>query len=308
MHVSYRISDIRDYINWAYFFHAWGLTAKFASIARIHNCEACLNTWVQSFDEGERRKAKESLSLFKEANHLLSTMENRMSVKAVVELFKCHAEGDDIVVLSNNGKHTHLPMLRQQRQGNDGFCMSLADFIHDEKSGITDIIGIFATSATVSPPPISASQSIELHNSTIDNEGHDSLLLQTLADRLAEAAAERLHEQVRKEIWGYAPDESLSISELHAEKFQGIRPAIGYPCLPDISLNFLIDELIDLSSVGITLTEHAMMRPHASVSGLMMSHTLAHYFDVGDITEEQLADYARRRNMPVDIMRKYIKT
>lgn len=309
MQLSYRISDIREYINWAYFFYAWGLPSKFGSITGIHNCEACLNGWVQAFEESERRKAKESLDLFKEANYLLASLENRMNIKAVVKLFSCHSEEDDIVILSADGKETRLPMLRQQRQGDDGFCLSLADFIHDRNYGENDTIGIFATSAMLSTPPVSASQNIELHDSVIsDKEGHHSLLLQTLADRLAEAAAERLHEQVRKEIWGYVPDESLSISELHEEKFQGIRPAVGYPCLPDISLNFVIDKLIDFSSIGITLTEHGMMHPHASISGLMLSHPLAHYFDVGEITEEQLVDYAGRRHLPTDIMRKYLKS
>ena len=116
-----------------------------------------------------------------------------------------------------------------------------------------------------------------------------------------------MHEEVRKTIWGYAPDESLTISELHQEKFQGIRPAVGYPCLPDISINFLLDELVDFKSIGVALTEHGMMRPHASVSGLMLSLPQARYFSVGKIDEEQLHDYARRRNMPIEELKKYIQ-
>ena len=96
------------------------------------------------------------------------------------------------------------------------------------------------------------------------------------------------------------------MDELHAEKFQGIRPAVGYPSLPDVSINFLIDRLISFESIGVTLTEHGMMQPHASVSGLLFSHPKAHYFSIGEISEEQLQDYARRRNLPADSLRKFI--
>ena len=132
------------------------------------------------------------------------------------------------------------------------------------------------------------------------------LLVQTLADRLAEATVERLHEQVRRELWGYAKAERLSMAELHREHFQGIRPAVGYPSLPDVSLNFLIDELIDMQQIGIRLTESGMMMPHASVSGLMLAHPAAHYFDVGPVGEDQLQDYAQRRGMAVEEMRRFL--
>ena len=132
------------------------------------------------------------------------------------------------------------------------------------------------------------------------------MLAQTLADRLAEATAERLHEQVRKEFWGYAPEEQLSIPEMLSERFQGIRPAVGYPSLPDTSLNFIIDRLLDMQGIGIRLTEHGAMRPHASVSGLMISHPQARYFNLGKIGDDQLADYADRRGIPVEMMRKFL--
>jgi cobalamin-dependent methionine synthase I len=130
--------------------------------------------------------------------------------------------------------------------------------------------------------------------------------VQTLADRLAEATAVRLHEQVRKEFWGYAPNEKLSIRQLHNEEFQGIRPAVGYPSLPDQSVNFILDELLDMAQIGINLTENGMMMPHASVSGLMLAHPASRYFSVGKIDEEQLKDYASRRGMPVEEMRRFL--
>lgn len=115
-----------------------------------------------------------------------------------------------------------------------------------------------------------------------------------------------MHEYVRREAWGYAPDEHLSMADLLAERFQGIRPAVGYPSLPYQSVNFLLNELLDMSQVGITLTEHGAMYPHASVCGLMMAHPQARYFSVGKIGEDQLADYACRRGLPVEVVRKFL--
>ena len=139
-----------------------------------------------------------------------------------------------------------------------------------------------------------------------DDDPYQKMMAQLLADRLAEATAERLHEQVRRTIWGYAPNEQLSIEEMQKEHFQGIRPAVGYPSLPDASINFLLDEILDLSQIGIMLTESGAMRPHASVSGLMMAHPQARYFDVGKIGDDQLHDYARRRGMDVATVRKFL--
>ena len=132
------------------------------------------------------------------------------------------------------------------------------------------------------------------------------MLVKTLAERLAEAAAEKVHEDIRKKIWGYAPDEKLTKRELLNEEYQGIRPAVGYPSLPDISVNFLLDELLDMKQIGISLTENGMMQPHASVCGLMFAHPASRYFSVGKIGTDQLTDYAKRRGVTVDVMRKYL--
>jgi cobalamin-dependent methionine synthase I len=132
------------------------------------------------------------------------------------------------------------------------------------------------------------------------------MMAQLLADRLAEAAAERMHEQVRKEYWGYAKDENLSIPDMLVEKFQGIRPAVGYPSLPDTSLNFVIDDLIDMKQIGIRLTESGAMKPHASVSGLMLAHPQARYFSIGKIGEDQFRDYAHRRGLPLELCRRFL--
>jgi cobalamin-dependent methionine synthase I len=142
--------------------------------------------------------------------------------------------------------------------------------------------------------------------SDFDADPYMKMMAQLLADRLAEATAERMHEQVRKYYWGYAPDEQLSMEALHLEHFQGIRPAVGYPSLPDVSLNFLLDQLLQMKQIGIRLTESGAMRPHASVSGLMIAHPKAHYFSVGHVGEDQLHDYAQRRGLPVELVRKFL--
>ncbi|MBR1491824.1 MAG: 5-methyltetrahydrofolate--homocysteine methyltransferase [Bacteroidaceae bacterium] len=278
MRKNYRISDLKDYINWVYFFHAWSLP----------------------------QQSEESKHLFDEAQKMLQRLQPYVKVKTVVELMPAWSEGDDIVVQPMRpcecgqshpcGEPIRLPMLRQQVPGKDGMCHCLSDFIRPHSAMRQDKIGIFATST-----------SIDVHK-TFPDDDYSQMLLQTLADRLAEAGAERLHEEVRKTLWGYAPNEQLTMAELHQEKFQGIRPAVGYPCLPDISINFLLDKLIGFKSIGVTLTTSAMMQPHASVSGLMISLPQAHYFAVGKIDSDQLADYARRHQLPPEEIHKYIST
>lgn len=277
MRRNYRISDLKDYINWVYFFHAWSLPP--------------------SSEEGKR--------LHEEALKMLQHLQPYVVVKTVVEILPAYSEGDDIVVQKTRpcecgqchpyGPLIHMPMLRQQKPDKKGQCLCLSDFIRPQSTIQHDRIGVFATST-----------SIDVGN-TYPDDNYNQMLLQTLADRMAEAGAERLHEEVRKHIWGYAPHEKLTIDELHEERFQGIRPAVGYPCLPDLSINRLIDEIVDFGSIGVTLTTSAMMQPHASVSGLMFSLPQAHYFSVGAIDEEQLADYARRRNMSVEELKKYVQ-
>jgi cobalamin-dependent methionine synthase I len=139
-------------------------------------------------------------------------------------------------------------------------------------------------------------------------DAYRQMMAQTLAERLAEATTERMHQEMRRTYWGYAPHEQLSMDELHREAYQGIRPAIGYPSLPDTSVNFLLADLLDTKRIGIRLTESGMMQPHASVSGLMFAHPQARYFELGPIGEDQLRDYARRRGIPVELMRRFLSS
>ena len=301
MNKTYSISELIPFINWLYFYHAWGLSGK---------------------PKADKEKIKQ------EALQMLASWEEKYHTHAIFKLFEVGSEGDDLIFflpntseengisgtseengtpgtsgIESNGieekkeKNLRFPMLRQQHPsapGEPNLC--LADFIRPLSQGIRDQIGVFCTS---------------VDGTIIDVYRHDdylNMMAQTLSDRLAEATAEKLHEEVRKEYWGYAPDENLTIEQQHREEYQGIRPAIGYPSLPDTSANFLIDKLLDMKQAGIRLTETGMMTPHASVSGLMFSHPKTRYFELGKIGDDQLRDYARRRGVPVELMRRFLQS
>lgn len=288
--INYKIHEVSPYINWIYFFHAWGFQPKFAAIADIHGCDSCRAMRLAAFPQEERAKAAEAMQLFKEANRVLNRLDEEITVQCIYRLCNANAEGDNLLI-----EDTVFPLLRQQTPHPDGSpFLCLSDFIRPLSFGVADTIGLFASSV-----------STESENYYKDDP-YKHLLVQTLTDRLAEAATEKMHEHVRKAVWGYAPDESLSIPDLLAEKYQGIRPAVGYPSLPDQSVNFILDELLDMKQIGITLTENGAMYPHASVCGLMFSHPRSHYFAVGKIGEDQLEDYARRRGKPIGEMRKFL--
>lgn len=271
MILTYHISDVAPYINWGYFFFAWQLK-----------------------QEDEQRQMR------REAEAFLSDIENRYRTHAVFELMDAYAEGDDIVVSSaEQGECGRIACLRQQTVGSEYLC--LADFIlpkdcqvSAEQKAIGSRVGLFATTVDAGM------------ENDFKMDSYATMMAQLLADRLAEATAERMHEEVRTRYWGYAPDEHLSMADLHLEHFQGIRPAVGYPSLPDASLNFELDRLLGMGHIGIRLTENGAMRPHASVSGLMMAHPKAHYFSVGKIGTDQLTDYARRRGIPVEMARRFL--
>lgn len=241
--------------------------------------------------EEDRPKASEAMQLFKEANRMLNQLDAVYQTHGVVNIMDANADGDDLLL---NGKR--FPLLRQQaaKLKKDDPFLCLSDFVRPLSSGITDKIGAFATTVDAEMEQLYA------------EDDYKRMLVQTLSDRLAEATAEKLHEDVRKKLWGYAPDENLSVKDLHNEKYQGIRPAVGYPSLPDQSINFLLDELLDMKQIGISLTENGMMKPHASVCGLMFAHPASRYFSIGKIGEDQLADYAARRGMSIEETKKFL--
>lgn len=286
--VSYNIQELIPYINWIYFFHAWGFQAKFASIAE-YQCTDYTN-WLDCFPEEDQWKASETISLYNEALCLLNEMSGENKIYALYRLMDANSDGDNLLL---NGKN--IPLLRQQthKQKGDPF-LCLSDFVYPLSSNKTDTIGVFATTIDLSAKIMS------------ETDLYKQLLLQVLGERLAEAAAEKLHETIRKEIWGYAKDEHLTMKQLLNEEYQGIRPAVGYPSLPDISIIFLLNDLIDMKQIGIQLTENGMMIPHASICGLMFAHPASRYFSVGKIDEEQLKDYAKRRGLGINVIKKFL--
>ncbi|MGN1263410.1 MAG: vitamin B12 dependent-methionine synthase activation domain-containing protein [Prevotella sp.] len=245
--------------------------------------------WVYFHYAWQLHDRHEQAKLQHEAETLLKEAEGRYHAYALCMVADANSDGDDIII---GGKR--LPMLRQQNIDGCGTSLCLADFIRPAEQGAADTAGVFATTVDIGL------------ETDFNDDDYMKMMMQLLADRLAEAAAEKMHEHVRKELWGYAPDENLTVGELHSERFQGIRPAVGYPSLPDTSLNFLIADLLGVREIGIRLTESGAMKPHASVSGLMISHPQARYFSIGKIGEDQLYDYAMRRRIPVEVMRKFL--
>lgn len=285
----YSIHEVSEYINWIYFFHAWGFPPRFATIADIHGCDSCRALWLASFPEDERAKAAEAMQLFKEANRMLTELDKQFRTHALFRLLEANSDGDDLWL-----EGTRFPLLRQQTAKAGEPCLCLSDFIRPLSGNIPDKVGVFVANVD--------KETEEIHA----DDSYCRLLVQTLADRLAEATAEKMHETIRKKTWGYAAEEQLTIRQLHLEEFQGIRPAVGYPSLPDQSVNFILDRLLDMKQIGVELTGNGMMKPHASVSGLMFAHPASCYFSVGKIDRQQLEDYARRRGIPTEEMKKYL--
>lgn len=307
MIASYDIATLEPYVNWAYFFYAWGVKPRQPEAAAL---------------QAEAQRLLRHLSL------------QGVCARAVCRLLPAYSEGDDVVVdaahdlIADAGcaepsdacarpsdglvgadfaAPRRLAFLRQQHAESGRPCLCLADFIaprgYADAAHVADRIGLFATTVctdTLTCPYCTPNLRLAPAKTT------DPLLLQTVLDRLAEAAAELLHLHVRRTLWGYAPDEALSISDLHAERFQGIRPAVGYPSLPDQSLIFDIAGVLSLADIGVALTESGMMQPHASVCGLMLGHPAATYFDVGRVADDQLADYAARRRMSPAELRRFL--
>ena len=284
MKITYNISDLVPYVNWVYFFYAW-----------------------QVKEEAEKQRLRQ------EAEVLLSKLEGRYHVYGIFELFDAYGEEDDIIIRGERGEARgerlpqtlRIPCLRQQ-QGNPPY-LCLSDFLPPKNISLTSSLSPLTSKEPLTPKLGLFATTVDMGLETdFDADPYQKMMVQLLADRLAEAAAERMHEQIRKEYWGYAKDENLSIPDMLVEKFQGIRPAVGYPSLPDTSLNFVLDDILDMKQIGIRLTESGAMKPHASVSGMMFSHPQARYFNLGKIGEDQLQDYARRRGLPVEVMRKFL--
>ena len=278
-----QLSTLRDYIDWTPFFQTWELHGKFPAILT---------------DDIVGDSASE---LYRDAQAMLDQIiaEDWLQCQAVLGFFQAHSDGDD-VILTHQGQEYRLLNLRQQaNKPKANLCLS--DFIAPKEAGLNDHIGAFAVTTGIG---------IEQHVKRFEdnNDDYNSILLKALADRLAEAYAEYLHQQVRTRYWGHQPEEKLTNEELIQEKYQGIRPAPGYPACPDHTQKELLFDLLDVTqNTGIELTSGLTMYPASSVSGFYYAHPESQYFVVGKINEEQVADYAERNGVSFEQAKKALR-
>lgn len=284
--VDYDLAELVPYIDWTPFFQAWELAGRFPAI-------------LDDDKVGEAARA-----LYDDALKMLDRLvtEKWFSARATIGFWPVNAEGDDIVVYADDTRSkpiATLHTLRQQLEKREGrFNSALSDFIAPKASGIPDYIGGFVVTAGIGEDVVAD----RFKNA---NDDYSSILVKALADRLAEAFAERMHARVRREFWAYAPDETLSNQDMILEKYSGIRPAPGYPAQPDHTEKATLFELLDAEkNSGVTLTESFAMWPGSSVSGLYFASPESAYFGVGKIERDQVEDYAKRKGMSiVDIER-----
>jgi len=279
--LDWDLNDLRKYIDWTPFFRAWELAGNYPAILE------------------DKVVGESASSLFADAQAMLDKIiaEKWLTARGVAGLWPCRRQGDDIIVHVQDEEHVTLPMLRQQiakREGRANMC--LADFIdHDG-----DWIGGFAVGI----------HGIEPHLARFKNaiDDYSDILLKALADRLAEAFAERLHQFVRTSLWGYAEGEQLTNEALIKEQYRGIRPAPGYPACPEHSLKPILFKMLDAHKrTGISLTESFAMLPTSAVSGFYFGHPQAEYFGVARIGQDQLEEYAERRGIPLDLATRYLR-
>ena len=273
------LSEVRKYIDWTPFFMTWQLSGKYPLILR------------------HEVVGEEATNLFNDANAMLDDVINngKLTGKAVFGLFPAHRENDDMVLFTDDTRTTQLErfhQLRQQSKKPAGqFNRCLSDYVADEASGIKDYVGAFAVSAGFGVEEI-----VKAFDANHDD--YNSIMAKAVADRLAEATAEYLHEKIRKEYWGYAKDENLENDDLIREKYQGIRPAPGYPACPEHTEKGLIWKVLDVEkNIGMELTSSYAMWPGAAVSGFYFAHPEAKYFAVAKLAKDQIEDYAIRKGM-----------
>ena len=263
------INEVIPFIDWKMFFHSWKLSAKYHTVLYAE----CRSKWLASFPENEQERTQEALKLYDDAWEMLRKFKELdvEYIKAVFGIYEANSENDTIYI-----DEKPFPFLRQQTKNEKDEYLCLSDFIAPISSRKKDFIGVFA---------VTAASGADYLLSKYEKEGdeYSVLLIKSLLDRLAEAATEWLH---------------LSTH------FQGIRPAVGYPSIPDQSINFPLHELLKSEEIGISLTENGIMSPNASVSGFFFPR--GKYFAVGEISEEQLEDYAGRKGTRVEDVRKFL--
>ncbi len=276
---GYDLGELARYIDWTPFFSTWEMKGTYPMIL------------------DDDRYGVAARALFEDAQAMLRQMveEKWLTARGVIGFWPANAVGDDIELYTDDSRTTRLATfhgLRQQiARDSSRSNVSISDFVAPKESGVADYVGGFAVTAGIGEDAVAARFGRA-------NDDYSKILSQALADRLAEAFAERLHQRVRMEFWGYAPDEDLSPQALIGETYQGIRPAPGYPAQPDHTEKATLFRLLDATAnAGITLTESYAMWPGAAVSGLYFSHPESHYFGVGKIERDQVVDYAARKGM-----------
>ncbi|RLB45891.1 MAG: methionine synthase [Deltaproteobacteria bacterium] len=277
------LRQIAGYIDWTYLFHAWELRGKFPEI-------------LSHPERGEAAK-----ELYEHAQKLLEQIisDGSLEPRAVYGFWKAASEGDDIVLFDGETEAARFPMLRQQAaKAEDTPYLSLADFVAPRGSDVTDYVGAFAVSTGHGVAELVA-------HFEKDHDDYHAIMVKALADRLAEAFAELLHQRARRD-WGFGAAEDLSSEELIGEKYRGIRPALGYPACPDHSPKVALFSLLDAEERGIGLTESFAMTPAASVSGLYFAHPESRYFTVGRLGRDQVEDYARRAGVEVGVAERHL--
>ncbi len=287
---DYPLEEIRKFIDWTFFFHAWKMNGKYPAI---------FNDPV---------KGTEARKLFDDAQKMLDDIlgKKMLIARGIAGIYPCNSSGDDIEVYADVERRKVLctfRFLRNQQQkepGQPNLCLS--DFVAPKESGKVDYIGGFAVTAG-----LGVEEWAEKFEQELDD--YNAILVKILADRLAEAFAELMHQRVRKEFWGFASDEALDVPALIREEYQGIRPAPGYPACPDHSEKRTLFDLLEANSrADIQLTENFAMYPGASVSGFYFSHPQSQYFNLGRISKDQVTDYAKRKNISFDRAEKYLNT
>jgi 5-methyltetrahydrofolate--homocysteine methyltransferase len=283
------LAELVPYIDWTPFFHTWQIKGTYPRLLT------------------DEIYGKQATELFNDAQKLLKEIvaKNTFKTKAVVGIFPANSVGDDIEIYTDE-KRTKVQhvfhTIRQQVEptNTDKPLQALSDFIAPKESNVKDYLGAFA---------VTTGHGVEEFAKIFEskNDDYNSIMAKALADRFAEAFAEYMHAKVRKEIWGYAADEKITVDEMIHEKYQGIRPAPGYPAQPDHTEKPTLWKLLDVEkNTGIKLTESYAMWPASSVSGLYFASPHANYFSVAKIGEDQLIDYAKRKNMDVDLMKKWL--
>ena len=288
--VEVPLAELVPYIDWTFFFTAWGLKGRFPGV----------------FDHPQYGTA--ARELYDHARELLGRIVagRRITARGVYGFWPANSDGDDVVLYAPTTDRrpptaviARFPMLRQQEVIADGKPnRSLADFVAPPERGLTDYVGAFAVTAGLGADALAA-------GFVAEHDDYHAIMVKALADRLAEAFAEYLHQQARGD-WGYGRDERLSHEDLVAERYRGIRPAFGYPACPDHSEKQRLFDLLGAPAIGITLTESFAMLPAASVSGLYFGHPEARYFMVGRVGHDQVIDYATRKGVPVEEVERWL--